>query len=91
MRVGSVAALAKVADRTLSQAWARYFYERSEFFGKIDGIAYYNAHNDEDALVLFERADGALNCPPDRVIRLDDPMLSTALEQVALQNNLTFL
>lgn len=28
MRSGSIAALAKVADRQLSQAWSRFFYER---------------------------------------------------------------
>jgi hypothetical protein len=91
MRAGSVAALAKVADRSLSQAWARHFYEHPEVYGQIDGIAYYNAHNDEDALVLFERAEGALTCPPDRVLRLDDPLLRPVLEDVALRNKLTFL
>lgn len=29
MRAGSVAALAKVADRALSQEWSRYFYEQT--------------------------------------------------------------
>lgn len=52
MRSGSVSALAKVADRLLSQAWSRYFYEQQEIYGRIDGIRYYNAHNDEDAIAL---------------------------------------
>lgn len=54
MKAGSVAALAKVADHSLSQAWSRYFYERQEVYSKIDGIIYYNAHNDEEAIVLYE-------------------------------------
>src|SRR5262249_5005888 len=87
MRAGSLAALAKVADRSLSQAWARHFYDLPDVYGKIDGIAYHNAHNDEDALVLFERAEGALICAPDRVLRLDDPLLRPALEDIALRNN----
>jgi hypothetical protein len=40
MKAGSVAALAKTADRELSQAWSRYFYEQEEIYGKIDGIIY---------------------------------------------------
>ena len=91
MRAGSVAAISKVADRSLSQAWARHFYEHSEAFGTIDGIAYYNAHNDGDALVLFERADGALTCSPERVLRLDDPTLQDAIGDIAIKNNLNFL
>jgi len=53
MKAGSVAALAKVADRSLSQAWSRYFYEQQKIYSEVDGIIYYNAHNDEEAIVLY--------------------------------------
>ncbi|MBI3980102.1 MAG: RES family NAD+ phosphorylase [Chloroflexi bacterium] len=91
MRAGSVAALAKVADRSLSQAWARRIYEHPDLFGPVDGILYANAHNDEDALVLFERAVDTLICPPTWVVRLDDPYIRAFLEDIARTNNLVFL
>jgi len=91
MRAGSVAALAKIADRSLSQAWSRHFYDHPEIFGTIDGIVYFNAHNDDEAIVLFERAAGALVCPPERVLRLDDSNLRTVEEDIAWRNNLVIL
>ena len=60
LAVGSVAALAAIPDRILSQAWARWFYEHPEDFGLIDGIAYHNAHNSDSAYLLFERAENVL-------------------------------
>jgi hypothetical protein len=88
MRAGSVDALAKTADRRLSQAWARYFYEQTNTYGAVDGVVYFNAHNDEPALVLFERAEGALECPAERIIRLDDPAIRPLVLEIALRHNL---
>ena len=85
MRVGSVAALAKIADRNLSQAWSCYFYEA---YPQIDGILYYNAHNDEQSLALYERAAYALECV--QVFSLNDDRLRPHIESAALQNNLIF-
>jgi RES domain len=90
MRAGSVAALAKVADRNLSQAWSRYFYEQTSLYGKIDGISFRNAHNDEEAIALYERAQSALICPNDQILRLDNPSLRPAIQQAALDNHLDF-
>lgn len=86
MAAGSVAALAKVADRSVSQAWARYFYESPAAYGSIDGIHFLNAHNDEDAFVLFERAEGALTLIDER--RLDAASLRPAILQAAAANGL---
>ena len=91
MRAGSVAALAKTADRRLTQAWARHFSEHPAEFGLIDGIVYANAHNDEDAIVLFERAAHAVVCPCRNVLRLDDPDLRTIVEDIAQNNNLPII
>jgi hypothetical protein len=91
MRAGSVAALAKTADRTLSQAWARYFYERRATFGRVDGLWYSNAHNDQDALVLFERAGDALVCTSTAVVRLDAPGLRPLILDLARQNHLVMV
>ncbi len=46
MRAGSVAALAKTAERACSQAWGRYVYEHPELYGMVDGLRFFNAHND---------------------------------------------
>lgn len=70
MRAGSVAALAKTADRMLSQSWSRYFYEQTIVYGLIEGIRYFNTHNDEEAIALYERARDALICPNDQIMRL---------------------
>lgn len=88
MRAGANAAIGKTADRPLSQAWSRYFYDCSIIFGAIDGLVWYNAHNDEEAIALYERAANALSCAADNVIRLDDPALRPAVLNVALTNNL---
>lgn len=90
MRAGSVAALAKVADRHLSQEWSRYFYEQTSLYGQIDGISFRNAHNDEEAIALYERAQSALMCPDDQILRLDHPSLRPAIQQAALDNHLDF-
>jgi hypothetical protein len=91
MRAGSVAALAKIADRSLSQAWSRYFYEQTRVYGQIDGIRYFNAHNDEDAIALYESAQTALICPSDQYIRLDHLSLRPAIQRAAIGNHLDFL
>jgi RES domain len=91
MRAGAVAALAKVADRHLSQDWSRYFYEQTDLYGQIDGISFLNAHNDEEAIALYERAKSALICPDDQILPLAHPSLRPAIQQAALDNHLDFL
>lgn len=89
MLAGSVAAIAKTADVDLSRQWSRYFYEDPDGrYGPVDGLIYLNAHNDDEALVLFERAEKAIRCPRRRVIRLDDARLRAAVFDAAAANNL---
>jgi RES domain len=89
MRAG--AALAKVADRHLSQDWSRYFYEQTDLHGQIDGISFFNAHNDEEAIALYERAQSALICPDDQILPLAHPSLRPAIQQAAIDSHLDFL
>lgn len=91
MKAGSVAALSKIADRQLSQEWSRYFYENETIYSRIDGIIYSNAHNDEEAIALYERSKDGLACPSDRIMRLDSLSLRPAIQDTALQNNLIFI
>lgn len=90
MKAGSVAALAKVSDRLLSQQWSRFFYEEVDLYGKIDGLIFYNAHNDEEAIALYERARNGLSCPDADVMALDDLQLRPAIQQAAKDNHLIF-
>ncbi len=90
MRAGSIAALAKAPDHRAGQAWSRYFYDEQSVYEPVDGLIYQNAHNDEDAIALYERAEAALECPPSRVIRLDDPALRDELLAIAEANLLSF-
>lgn len=91
MKAGSVAALAKTADRKLSQAWSCYFYENDQIYHKIDGLIYFNAHNDEEAVALYERAEDGLTYNPSQIIALNDLRLRPHLQQTALDNNLIFI
>jgi RES domain len=91
MRAGSVAALAKIADRNLSQAWSRYFYEQTDCYRQVDGLSFLNAHNDEEAIALYERAQSALTCPQTQIMPLAHPSLRPAIQQAALDNHLDFL
>jgi hypothetical protein len=90
MKAGSVAALAKTADRLLSQQWSCYFYEQENLYSKIDGLIYFNAHNDEEAIALYERAREGLACPLTRIIRLDSIHLRPMIQETAIANNLIF-
>jgi hypothetical protein len=51
-------------------------------------LIYLNAHNDEEAVALYEWASDALQCPPERVMRLDDEALRAAVLEAADDNNL---
>ncbi len=88
MRAGTKAAITKVSERKLSQAWSRHFYETPEVYGEVDGVIYLNAHNDEDAIALYERASDALECPPERIMKLDDEALRAAVLEAADDNDL---
>ncbi len=89
MRAGTVAAIAKCEHRH-SQPWSRYFYETTAAYGAVDGVSYLNAHNDGLAVLLYERSEDALSCPPIAVTRLDDPSLRPLLLSMMLDNNLSF-
>ena len=86
MRAGTVAAIAK-SDHTIACAWSKYFYDDAAY-QRPDGLQYFNAHNDEIALALYERAESALEFVED--MRLDDPRLRAKLAFIARRINLFF-
>lgn len=89
MRAGTIAAVAK-CHHSQAQPWSRFFYESTDIYGRVDGLLYRNAHNDEPAVMLYERAVDSLVCPPGAVVRLDHPSLRPLLLSTMLANDLTF-
>lgn len=85
MLVGANAALSKIADRDISQKWSRYLYNHPENF---EGIIYANAHNDEDAIALYERAKNRLSYNPNNVVGLNDTSLITSIIEITINHNL---
>lgn len=85
---GTVTAISSVPDRELTQAWARYFYENHQIYTKVDGIIYHNAHNNEQAIALYERAKDALYCTDDSIMPLSHKLLRTEIRKVAEENGL---
>jgi hypothetical protein len=88
LRAGTVAAIAKADNVVVTQAWSRFFYKRSDIYSVIDGLVWLNAHNDDIAIMLYERAADALDCPDSRVMPLDDPLLRRALVRAAQRTNM---
>jgi RES domain-containing protein len=86
LAAGSVAALASIPDRPLSQSWARWFYDHPTDFDAIDGLAYLNAHNYDTAYVFFERAEDAVALVGD--VRLADTLLRARLRAIAAPLNM---
>lgn len=62
-RAGAVHALSSIRDSALTHAWSRFFYERVEIYGSVDGLLYPGAHNGADAVALYERAADAIERP----------------------------
>lgn len=80
---GTFATIAKDPNRTFTQEWSRFFYDEHALFGLVDGLLYLNAHNEENAIAFYERAEDALVCDPRDVISLDDHRLDVELDSIA--------
>ncbi|MDJ0650499.1 MAG: RES domain-containing protein [Xenococcaceae cyanobacterium MO_188.B19] len=88
MKVGTVSAISKTANRDLSQAWGSYFYDNPQTFSQIEGLLFSNAHNDEDAIALYERAKPQLGSSKIKTLPLNSVGLRSAIEDAAIKNNL---
>lgn len=84
MGVGSYYALGSgIVDRKISQKWSQYFYE---VCSEINGIVYNGSKNGGDVVMLYETAEGSLNCVSDLI--LNDPSLRSTILFIAQQINL---
>lgn len=87
MKAGTVAAISAIAQRSVSQAWGRYFYDRPQY-GEVDGLIFNNAHNGEGAIALYERAKPQLTSAHVRVMALNHPELRSAIFRIANRHSL---
>lgn len=90
MRAGVNSAISKTEDALISQAWSRFFYQRVDLYGEVDGLVYLNAHNDREALALYERCRDALECPEGDVIALADEDIRPEIQRISRETHLRF-
>lgn len=83
IRAGVLHAIGQIQDTAKTQAWARYFYENPATYGTVDGLLYANAHNGEDAVLLYERGAHAIASAKQRVRRLAAPEMEPELLRIA--------
>jgi hypothetical protein len=88
MAAGSVSALGSVADRSVSQAWSRYFYEQTDVYQKVDGILYSNAHNGEKAVALYERSEPIISNALIKTRPLKDRSIRHLIDAAVAENNM---
>jgi len=57
---GTIAQIAATPNPGMSRAWSRFFYERSDVYGDIDGLLYRSAWVGGLNVLLYERAGGKI-------------------------------
>ena len=88
MAAGSVYALSSETDRKLSQAWSNYIYEQTNIYGEVDGLMYHNAHNGENAIVLYERCEAKIKSSKIKSKYLKNRSLRHLIDQCATNHSM---
>ena len=95
MAAGLVSALGSVADRSISQAWSRYFYDQTEIYQEVHGIVYNNAHNGEKAMpsasfaiALYERSSLIIRSADIQTRLLRDKSIRHLIDACVADNNM---
>lgn len=91
MRSGTVASIGGTAKRQVSQAWGKYFYEHPELYGEVAGLIYHTAHNGEEAIALYERAESNLVSSQVEVMKLAHSQLQGAILKIVLDNGMVVI
>lgn len=86
MAAGTVAAISGITQREISQAWGKYFYEHIELYGLLDGLIFSGAHNGEDVVALYERAEKVISLSPVKEINLKSEALRSTVLKIASQH-----
>jgi hypothetical protein len=83
MAAGTVTAISAITQREITQAWGRYFYEHIELYDRVDGLIFSGAHNGEDAIALYERAEETIVASKAKVINLSSEILKSTILRIA--------
>lgn len=85
MSAGTVTAISGITQRNITQQWGKYFYEHIELYGKIDGLIFSGAHNGEDAISLYERAEPIISSSKVKELALKSETLRSTLFSIAAE------
>lgn len=88
MRAGTVSAISKESSRCFSQEWSRFFYDTTFAYTVVDGLVFYNAHNDEEVFAFYERASDAFKFTAADVRPLRHDSLRAAVRDIAITSGL---
>jgi hypothetical protein len=88
MAAGTVAAISGITQREITQAWGKYFYEQVELYSTVDGLIFSGAHNGEDAIALYERAEAIISSSKVKEIDLKSETLRSTILKIADEHGL---
>ena len=91
MRIHLSHGIGQVDPPPLTQAWSRHFYENPMTFGNVDGLIYSNAHNDDDAIMLYERARPTIARAGQNIRRLAHPDFDAELRDIHNRTGLDYI
>ncbi|MGL5834562.1 MAG: RES family NAD+ phosphorylase [Waterburya sp.] len=83
MAAGTVSAISGTAQKKISQAWGRYFYENPQLYGLVNGLIFSGAHNAEDVIALYERAESVIDSSRLKIMSLNHPTLKSSILKIA--------
>jgi RES domain len=83
MAAGTVTAISAITQREITQAWGRYFYEHLELYDRVDGLIFSGAHNGEDVIALYERAEDTIGSSKVKIIDLKNETLKSTIFKIA--------
>jgi hypothetical protein len=88
MAAGTVTAISAITQKEITQAWGRYFYEHIELYGEIDGLMFSGAHNGEDAIALYERAESVIHSSKLKAMDMASDTLRKTVIHIAEEQGL---
>jgi hypothetical protein len=88
MAAGTVTAISAITQTKITQAWGRYFYEHIELYDRVDGLIFSGAHNGEDAIALYERAEAIISSSKVKEIDLKNETLRSTILKIADEHGL---
>jgi hypothetical protein len=88
MAAGTVTAISAITQKEITQAWGRYFYEHIELYDRVDGLIFSGAHNGEDAIALYERAESVIHSSKLKAMDMASDTLRKTVIHIAEEQGL---